>query len=271
MGHDPGFPVGKVLAAEVFTSQDGETFIAAVLGFYEGGARLSFRDLRLDTAAAVSSPVRLPALTDDCWINVATDPREVEQAWLEDVLRAAPMRVERAELSHNAADPTHELIVVGLLFITLVWNPFITAVATEAGKDAYASLRLWLRTLFEKLAERRNPVVEIQSHHEGCQVSFIWRGKDVKRHFAAHDALPIAAAQADHLLTNMKGCGLDPKLIVYEFHPQHDIWFPSYAELQDGRLITDNSALIAVERLPSGLSLGLSLGKDKPTLPSLRR
>src|SRR6516165_8604058 len=28
-GHDPGFPVGKVLRAEVFASPDGVTFIAA--------------------------------------------------------------------------------------------------------------------------------------------------------------------------------------------------------------------------------------------------
>jgi hypothetical protein len=77
-GHDPGFPLGKVLAAEVFTSvADGTTFVAAVIGFYNG-ARLSFRDLGLDSIPAIASPARLPALPDACWINLATDPREIE-------------------------------------------------------------------------------------------------------------------------------------------------------------------------------------------------
>ena len=44
-GHDPGFPLGKVLTAEVFTSSEGATFIAAMVGYYAGGAHLSFRDL----------------------------------------------------------------------------------------------------------------------------------------------------------------------------------------------------------------------------------
>lgn len=269
-GHDPGFPLGKVLKAAVFTSSSGKRFVAALLGFYAGGNRLSFRDLGFDPASAISSPSFLPPLTDACWINFATDPREVEPAWVEEVLRTAPLRVERIQLSHNAAELPHELIRVGLLFMALVWNPFVTTIATEAGKDAYAGIRRWLRTLFDKLAERRNPIVEIQSHHDGCEISFMFRGSDVKRNYAAHDALPVAAAQAEHLVANMKSKGVAPKLIVYEFHTQDDKWFPSYAELCDGRFVTDNNVLIAVEQLPSGLSLGVSRGKDKPRLPSAK-
>jgi hypothetical protein len=37
-------------------------------------------------------------------------------------------------------------------------------------------------------------------------------------------------------------------------------WFPSYAILNDSRIITDNGTLIAIEQLPTGLSLGLSRG-----------
>jgi hypothetical protein len=46
-------------------------------------------------------------------------------------------------------------------------------------------------------------------------------------------------------------------------HARH----PSYAELYDGRLVTDNNALIAIERLPSGLSLGLRLREGRLRLP----
>ena len=151
--------------------------------------------------------------------------------------------------------------------MALVWNPYVTAIATEAGKATYAGINRWLRTLFDKVAERRNPILEIQSHHGGCQISFIIRGTDIKRHYTAHDALPAAAAQAAYLVGNMKDRGLPPKLVVYEFDPQHDKWAPSYAELHDGRLMTDNIALIAVEQLPSGVSLGIGRSKDKPRLP----
>ena len=39
-GHDPGFPVGKVLTAKVFTNLADTRFIAAILGLYAGGNRL---------------------------------------------------------------------------------------------------------------------------------------------------------------------------------------------------------------------------------------
>jgi hypothetical protein len=259
-GHDPGFPVGKVLTAEVFTSSDGATFIAAIVGYYAGGAHLSFRNLGFDPAAAVSLPSSLPALSD-AWINFATDPREINSAWLEDVLHTAPLRVERTELSHNAADALQELIRLGLPYIVLVWNPFTKTIATEAGKDAYAAIHHWLRTLFEKLAELKNPVLVIQSFQDDCEVSFLFRGKDVERNYAAHEARPIAAVHAAELVAKMKNVGFAPKLIVYEFHPQGHKWFPSYAELHDGRFVTDNNILIAIEQLPSQVSLGITLGR----------
>jgi hypothetical protein len=268
-GHDPGFPLGKVLAAEVFTGADGTRFVAAVMGFYNG-ARLSFRDLGLDSIPTIASPARLPALPDACWINLATDPREVEAEWIDDVVRAAPIHVQSTELSHNAADSLHELIRIGVLFTILVWNPFVKAIATEAGKDAYAGMHRWFRHLLDKIAELRDPVLEVQTHHNDCYVSFIFRGKDVPRHYAAHDALSAAATQAQYLIANMKNRGFPPKLLVYEFHPQNDKWFPSYAELCDGRLVTDNNLLIAIEQLPSGVSLGLGRGKDKPRVPSVK-
>jgi hypothetical protein len=234
------------------------------------GTRLSFSDFGFDTTAVVPSPTSLPVLPDSCWINIATDPREIEADWLEDVLRDAPMHVERTELSHNAADAPHELIRVGLLFLTLIWNPYVTAIATEAGKNSYASLHKWVRNLLTELADRNNPVVEIQSFHGDCRVCFLFRGNDVTRHYAAHDALPGAAAQAAQLVTNFKNRGRDPKLILYEFHPQELRWFPSFAKLEYGRLITDNAILIAVENLPSGLSLGIMRGGDRPRVPKVK-
>lgn len=270
-GHDPGFPPGKVLTAALFTGSDGTKFIAAILGFYAGGKRLSFNDMGFDPAEPGSSPPQLPVLPDGCWVNFATDPREVEPAWVEEVVRDAPSRVERIPLSHNAADSAQELIRVGVPFMILVWNPFVTVIATEAGKDAYAGIRHWLRTLYSKLPKRQNPIVEIQSYHDGCQISFMLRGTDVKRLYAAHDAMPTAAASAQHLVANMKSRGFAPKLLVYEIDPQDSKWFPSYAELCDGRFVTDNNTLIAIEQLPSGLSLGIVESKGKPLLPSVKR
>lgn len=268
-GHDPGFPLGKVLRAAVFTSSDGTTFVAAILGLY-AGTRISFSDLGLDPASVASSPASLPVLPDTCRISVATDPREIEPEWLEDALRGAPLRVERTALSHNAVDAPHELIRLGLLFLALVWNPYVTTIATEAGKATYAGLHRWMRSLLTRLAERKNPVLEVQSFQHGCRISFVFRGNDVHRNYAAHDALPGAAAQAAQLVTNLKNRGCDPTLVLYEFHPYDLRWFPSYAELDDGRLITDNVVLIAEEQLPSGVSLGITRGGARPRSPNAK-
>jgi hypothetical protein len=257
VGHDPGRPVGKVLSAEVFTANDGETFVAALLGFYDSAGLQSFQDLGLDPQAGAPSPAKLPMLPDDFWIALAADPKDVEVEWLEALARSAPVRVDVLELSHNAAEALNEVIIVGVLFVTLVWNPFVTTVANEAGKDAYAAVRGWLRTLLERLAERRNPILEIQSHHQGCMISFVLRGRNVERHYRAYDALPAAAARANQLIAKMGRAGMPPVRLLYEFHRTDDVWFPSFAELSDGRLVSDDATLIAQEQLPASLSLGL--------------
>jgi hypothetical protein len=259
LGHDPGRPLGKVLAAEVFKSPTGETFVAAVLGFYDGGPKTGFGDLGLDPTAVAPSPAMLSPLPADARIELATDPKEIDLAWLEDLVHSAPITVELTERSNNSAGTLLALITVGLPYAALVWNPFVTTIANEAGKDVYAKLRSWLKALSKRLAEQRHPIIEIQSFHGGCRVSFILRGQDVARHYKAHEALPDGAARAARLVTGMRDLGVSPVRLIYEFHTTDDVWFPSYAELSDGRLISDNTALVAVEQLPSGLSLGLNL------------
>jgi hypothetical protein len=269
MGHDPGRPVGKVLAAEVFRTTDGSLFVAAVLGLYGGAPRLRFADLGLDIEAPGTFPLSLPDLPADFRYDVAADPKEVETAWLEALAQSAPVRVRRQELSHNAAEPTQSLIIIGTLFATLVWNPFVTTFAKEAGKDAYAAVREGLKHLLTRLSELKNPVIEIQSHHQGCDVSFILRGKNVARAYTAHEALPEAAARAERLIARMIASRVAPVRLVYEFHTSQDRWYPSYAELDDGRIVTDDMALIAAENLPTGLSLGLHVDSEDhhPVIP----
>jgi hypothetical protein len=176
---------------------------------------------RIPAAAAPS--VQAPSLgvdPDKSTLNkydFATDPREVDKEWVDEVLSEVPMRVKRIELSHNAAEAQSELIRIGLVFAALVWNPLVTTIATEAGKDVYAGIRQWLRSVWNKLAQRRNPVVVVQSYQDGCEVSFLFRGKDVQQHYNAHDALPIAAAQAAKLIAGMKDKQVVPISLVYEF------------------------------------------------------
>ena len=57
---------------------------------------------------------------------------------------------------------------------------------------------------------------------------------------------------------------------MYEFHAEHDIWFPSYAELTDGRFVIDNRLLISTENLPTGVSIGLKISDEEYRLPRLR-
>jgi hypothetical protein len=260
-GHDPGKPSGQVLECANFETEEGSKFIVAVLGYYAGGDVLEFQALGLDTAAVVSSPTSLPVLPANIWIQFSTDPREVDEAWLDQVTTHAPLRVERTELSHNDAHVTHELIRIGVLFLTLIWNPYTTAIASEAGKGTYAAINGWFRKMLEKLADLRNPIVDIQAHHGDCQISFVFRGKDVTQHYAAHDALPNAAAQAGKLVGRFIALEMPARQLIYEFDKDALRWFPSYAILKDSRIITDHGALIAIEQLPTGLSLGLSVGE----------
>lgn len=260
--HDPGRPKGQVLEAANFETASGEKFVAAIFGYYSGGDVLSFRGLGLDTDASVASPTKLPELPEGNWIQLAADPREVDEAWLEEVASDAPLPVERTELSHNAAETIQELIGIGVVYLTVVWNPFVTSIASEAGKTTYAAVHAWIRKLLEKLAKWRNPILGIHSFQNGCQVSFLFRGKDVKQHYAAHAALPSAAAQAAQLVANLKALGMPSRQLVYEFDKENGLWSPSFAVLNDNRIVTNNLALIAVEQLPSGISLGLSAGKS---------
>lgn len=257
-GHDPGRPAGKVLSARAFRLANGEQFVAALLGFYDGAALPGFKAFEVDPLAPAPSPARLPDLPDDFWIVLAADPREVAADTLEEIALAAPVRVDVSPLSHNAAEPTTQLVTFGVLFVTLVWNPFVTTFANEASKDAYGAIRGWLKDAIDRLAENANPIIELKSRHQGCVVSFLFRGRDLGRHKLAHDGLSAAAARAEHLIEKLAGSGLKPVRLVYEFHRKTHFWYPSFAELADGRLITDDVTLIAAERLSSGLSLGLS-------------
>jgi hypothetical protein len=260
--HDPGKPIGQVLESANFKSESGERFIAAILGFYAGGEVLSFRELDLDTKALAPPPEKLPELPNDIWIQFATDPKEVDETWTNEVTYNAPLRIEHTELSHNAADSAQELIRIGLVYLAVVWNPYITSIASEAGKGTYAAIHGWIRKLLTRLSDRRNPILDVQTHQDGCQVSFLFRGKDVKQLYAAHDALPNAAVQASRLIAKLKSRGMSGRQLVYEFDKEALIWFPSYAVLNDDRIITNNNELIAIEQLPTGLSLGLSRGES---------
>lgn len=267
-GHDPGFPSGRSIAAKLFVSPSGRKFVVAILGFYADELRLSFDDLGVDSNPEASSPLVLGTISNNCWLDIATDPREVDSRWLENVLHNAPLRVVQRELSHNAEDWQHELIRIGLVYASIIWNPFVTTVAQEAAKDVYAGIRKWLRNFWSELSSCRDPVVSLDSHQDGCDVSFLFRGKEVKLHYEAHDALPIAAAQAAILITSMRSRNADPLEIVYEFDPQHARWFPSYAILKDGRFVSNRNILIALEQHPTGLSIGIHKGNKK--LPKSR-
>lgn len=263
--HDPGQPKGRILESARFETEDGREFVVAVLGYYAGGDVLDFRGLGVDTEEAAPAPERLPILPDSAWIDFATDPREVDEEWLTHATSDAPLRVARVQLSHNAADSVHEVIRVAVPYVLLVWNPFITAVASEAGKSTYAAFRAWLRKLLDKLAERRNPILSIQSHQDDCDVSFLFRSKDVGQHYAAHEKLPDAAAQAAGLIAKLKARGTAARQLVYEFDKEASKWYPSYAVLSDDRIVTDNFELIAIESLPANLSLGLI--REKSIIP----
>lgn len=265
LGHDPGAPVGRVFAAGEFVDPRGVRFVAAVMGYYGEKQRLRFEQFGVDPTLPVDSPSVLSGLPTDPWLDIATDPREVDSQWLKELLEDPPYRVKSRRLSHNAAETVHELIRVGFPYVLLAWNPLAKTIGEEVGKKLCAAAFQWLRKLWTKLQERQDPIVVLESFQDGCEVSFNFRGKDVKRNYAAHDALSAGAAQAARLIRGIKANGRQPTSLVYEFDVDATRWFPAYAILEDGRIVKDRPFLIAVEQLPTTLSLGLSLDDDKPT------
>lgn len=259
VGHDPGRPMGAMVAAEVFTSPEGECFVAAILGFYDGAPSIAFRDIGFDQLALDAPPQRLPALPHDVGIGLGVDPRQVDAAWVNELIGDAPLPVVFDARSYNAAEPSHQIVNVAVAFLLLVWNPVSKAVFEAMGKDAYAAVHAWLRRLFDRLARLQDPILEIQSTQRGCAVSFMIRGRDVAQNYKAHDALSEAAQRTARLIDHMIAADLAPKRLVYEFDTASGVWFPAFAELVDGRLMTDNAELISAEHIPIGLSLGVSI------------
>lgn len=259
-GHDPGLPVGRAVSAQEFRSPSGVRFVAAIFVYYEQDQQLRFANLGIDPLPSVSSPATLESLEsllDGNMPAIATDPREVDSLWLDDVLKDSPLPVQRVVLSHNAAESVKELIRIGLPTTFLIWNPFVTTIANEAAKDVYAGIRGWLQKLWKKLKELRDPIVVVQTIYNGCDVSFLFRGRDIEQHYNAHDALPIAAVQAFTLIDRLRDQNANPVSLTYEF--EHSRWFPSYAILADGRIVSDRNLLIAIEQLPKSLSMGISI------------
>ena len=256
-GHDPGRPIGRTIGAKLFVDPKGVNFVASIMGFYNNERQLRFDDLEIDPYPMPQPPSELKAITGDCWLSISADPREVDFHWLDSLVVDAPLRVEKHELSNNSADIYHELIRIGLVYVSLVWNPFTKTIAQEAGKDVYANIHKWLRNLWKKLIACKNPIVSIDSRQNGCDVSFLFRGNDVGNNYAAHEALSSAADQAAQLIASMRAKQIAPKTLVYEFDQFNLRWFPSYATLQDGRLVSDQNILIAFEKIPQGLSIGI--------------
>jgi hypothetical protein len=255
--HDPGKPQGKLIAAKLFRAPSGARFIGVVLGYYLDGDIPTFSDFEFDFLANPGAPDTLRELDDSDYIEVGTDFREVDKAWVVAVAGEAPIEVRKRGLSHNAAEPLVELVRVSLPYVALVWNPFITAIASEAGKDTYKAMKGWLARLFTKVSELKKPILVLRGWLGDCDVSFIVRGNDVNMLVAARDGLETAASQAHHLVSALREQNAPIGSLVYEFDSEKKAWLPSFGVLRDGRLITDRRALILAENLPQGLSLGL--------------
>jgi hypothetical protein len=96
-------------------------------------------------------------------------------------------------------------------------------------------------------------------------VSFLFRGRDVEQHYAAHAALPAAAAQAAKLIDTF--AQFNPKIITLFYEFEQARWIPSYGILIDGRIVSDRGILIAYEQIPKSLSMGLLLREEQDEKP----
>jgi hypothetical protein len=260
-GHDPGRPAGRIIAARAFTSPSGVRFVATILAYYTPELALSFYSLGVDPFPTFTLPISLPSL-DGVEPQFGVDRRDVTASWIAEVLEDTPFPVTQVDLSHNDAESLKELVRIGLPYAALVWNPAAKAIGEQAGKDIYAAIQHWLQRIWKKVEKLRGPIVDVQAHYHHCTVSFLLRGRDVDQHYAAHAALPAAAAQAAQLIDNFRKKNLPLNTLTYEF--EQGRWFPSYGIVVDGRIISDPGLLIAFEQIPKSLSIGLLRKNENP-------
>jgi len=258
LNHDPGRPMGQVLEAEYFEAPDGQAFVVAIIGYYSREQVLTFADLGLEGITA--PPIgELPEPRGDMWIEIACDPREISEEWLDGVAASSPMPIVRTPLSHNSSEAVQELIRIRIAFVLLVGIPAAKAVGTELGKDIYTSVSNWLKNLIASTGKHQALLICIECNLQGCQISFLIRGNDVATNYAAHDGIPQAAAQAAKLVSLLAQRGMPASRLVYEFDTDSLRWYPSYATLDNNRLIASSPMLIAMAAdTPAGLSLGLA-------------
>lgn len=261
--HDPGNPKGQVLESAVFDNASGIIFVAAIMGFYAGGNTIEFGTMDLKLSDIYQSPTELPDLPKESSIELAFDPRDTDSKWIEHISKDAPLKIRVNESSYNDAQTAQELIHIGIGYLAIVWNPYVTAVASEAGKKTYTAFHNWISNLLNELSERKNPIINLVSYQNGCQVFFIFRGKDVKQHYASHRMLSSAGVQAAELIRKLIHQDKVPTQLTYEWDKEAQLWYPSYAVLTDKSIIVDRGTLIAMENLPDGLSLGFSKGNSR--------
>lgn len=267
--HDPGKPVGRVIRAKLCETADGKRFVAIYCGLYDEKTALRFDTFGLDVSTNPPDPETLPEPHESWRIELMYDPREIEESWIASLNKeeTANLRVplKVTHLSHNADDTVIELLRVALPFAVLAWNPFVTEIAKEAAKDTYAGIKAWLNALVNRLRERKNPVVCIQSNIADVETIFFLRGSDIGINRLANEALPAAAKKAKHLIVQLQNMKMNPDAAAFEYDSEHG-WYPSYVLLEDGRIIADRNVLLALEPERSGLSLGISVkrGANKP-------
>lgn len=71
------------------------------------------------------------------------------------------------------------------------------------------------------------------------------------------------------MVGRLKDRGQPARQLVYEFDKEATLWYPSYVILDDDRIVTDSTQLIAIESLPNGLSLGLSQDEQLEPIATL--
>lgn len=263
--HDPGLPAGRILATQCFVTPSGRRFVAAIMGLYASDLLVSFSAVGVNPQPIPKSPDTLGDPSADWHLQLQADPREVGEAWLKEVAKGCPLPVVRDELSHNSQEALVALLQIGLPYAPLVWNPYVTTVASKSGEAVYAGIHSWLCNLWPKLKGRDNSVVSIASGLNGCDVRFIFRGSQFDRLASAHAKLHIAASQAAKLINDLRANGHYPLEITYECSGPELGWYASYVRLADGRLVSETLRLQPVEALGRGLSLGFTVTNSDGT------